>query len=65
MPDKELFQGIGQMVRRALSAGGRLTALVIALMLVVFSLMGCQTVQGLGRDITTAGEAGERAIEKP
>lgn len=39
--------------------------LVIALMLVVFSLMGCQTVQGLGRDITTAAEAGERAIEKP
>jgi len=53
------------MVRRAFSAGGRLTALVIALTLVVFSLMGCQTVQGLGRDITTAGEAGERAIEKP
>jgi len=39
--------------------------LVIALTLVIFSLMGCQTVQGLGRDITTAGEAGERAIEKP
>ena len=53
------------MVRRAFSAGGRLTALVIALMLVAFSLMGCQTVQGLGRDITTAGEAGERALEKP
>ena len=43
----------------------RRVCLVIALMLVVFSLMGCQTVQGLGRDITTAGEAGERAIEKP
>ena len=57
MPEKELFQGIGQMVRRVF--------FVIALMLVVFSLMGCQTVQGLGRDITTAGEAGERAIEKP
>lgn len=39
--------------------------LAIALMLVIFSLMSCQTVQGLGRDITTAGEAGERAIEKP
>ena len=39
--------------------------LVIALTLVLFSLMGCQTVQGIGRDITTAGEAGERAIEKP
>ena len=44
---------------------GRLTVLVMALMLVLFSLMGCQTVQGLGRDLTTAGEAGERAIEKP
>jgi len=39
--------------------------LVIALTLELFSLMGCQTVQGLGRDLTTAGEAGERAIEKP
>jgi len=39
--------------------------LIIALMLVGFSLMGCQTVQGIGRDITTAGEAGERALEKP
>jgi len=45
------------MIRRSL--------VVIALTLVIFSLMGCQTVQGLGRDITTAGEAGERAVEKP
>ena len=45
------------MIRRSL--------VVIALALVIFSLMGCQTVQGLGRDITSAGEAGERAIEKP
>lgn len=45
------------MIRRSL--------VVIALTLVLFSLMGCQTVQGLGRDITAAGEAGERAIEKP
>jgi predicted small secreted protein len=52
------------MVRRVFSTWGRLTALVIASMLVIFSLMGCQTVQGLGRDITTAGEAGERALEK-
>ncbi len=43
----------------------RRIVLVIALALVLFSLMGCQTVQGLGRDITAAGEAGERAIEKP
>jgi len=53
------------MVRRMFSARGRLTALVIALALVIFSLTGCQTVQGLGRDITAAGEAGERALEKP
>jgi len=45
------------MIRRSL--------VVIALTLVILSLMGCQTVQGLGRDITTAGEAGERAVEKP
>jgi predicted small secreted protein len=56
-PEKEFFRGFREMVRRAF--------FVIALMLVVFSLMSCQTVQGLGRDITTAGEAGERAIEKP
>ncbi|UCC97783.1 MAG: hypothetical protein JSW66_18305 [Phycisphaerales bacterium] len=53
------------MIRSVFSAGGRLTVLVIALMLVICSLIGCQTVQGLGRDITTAGEAGERALEKP
>jgi predicted small secreted protein len=45
------------MIRRCL--------VVMALTFVIFSLMGCQTVQGLGRDITTAGEAGERALEKP
>lgn len=45
------------MIRRCL--------IITALALVIFSLAGCQTIQGLGRDITTAGEAGERAIEKP
>jgi predicted small secreted protein len=44
------------MVRRIL--------LVIALMIVVFSLMGCQTVQGIGRDITSVGKAGEELLEK-
>jgi predicted small secreted protein len=39
--------------------------LLFALAFVVLWVMGCQTVQGLGRDITTAGEAGERALEKP
>lgn len=37
---------------------------MIALAFLIFSLVGCQTVKGLGRDITTAGEAGERALEK-
>ena len=38
--------------------------LVIALAIVVFSLVGCQTVQGIGKDITSIGRAGERALEK-
>ena len=38
--------------------------LVIALMMLVFSLVGCQTVQGIGKDITSIGEAGERALER-
>ena len=37
--------------------------LVIALIFVVYSLTGCQTVQGLGEDITSIGEAGEAALE--
>ena len=31
--------------------------LTVALGIVIFSLAGCQTVQGLGRDITWTGEA--------
>ena len=38
--------------------------LVIALTMLVLSLMGCQTVQGIGKDITSIGEAGERALER-
>ena len=38
--------------------------LIIALVIVLFSLMGCQTVQGIGKDITAIGEAGERALER-
>jgi predicted small secreted protein len=38
--------------------------LIIAFVMVVFSLMGCQTVQGIGKDITSIGEAGERALER-
>lgn len=37
--------------------------LVIALIFVVYSLTGCQTVQGLGKDITSIGEASEAALE--
>ena len=39
--------------------------LVIALVMLVFSLVGCQTVQGIGKDITSIGRVGERALEKP
>ena len=38
--------------------------LVVALAIIVFSLMGCQTVQGIGKDITSVGKAGEKLIEK-
>jgi len=38
--------------------------LVVALAALCFSLLGCQTVKGLGRDITSAAEATENAIEK-
>ena len=41
----------------------RKVLLVIALMFVVYSLTGCQTVQGLGEDIQSVGEAGESALE--
>jgi len=35
---------------------------VIALTLVVFSLIGCQTVQGLGEDIKWVGEKGAELV---
>jgi predicted small secreted protein len=37
--------------------------LVVALVIVVFSLVGCQTVQGLGEDITWVGEKGSEIVE--
>jgi len=43
------------MIRRVL--------LVVALVIVVFSLVGCQTVQGLGEDITWVGEKGSELVE--
>ena len=36
--------------------------LVVALIFVMLSLAGCQTVQGLGRDITWIGEVGAGAV---
>lgn len=38
--------------------------LIIALAIIVFSLLGCQTVQGIGKDITSVGRAGEKALER-
>jgi predicted small secreted protein len=38
--------------------------MVIILGILAFSLLGCQTVKGLGKDITSAAEATEEAIEK-
>jgi predicted small secreted protein len=34
----------------------------IALIVAVLGLAACQTVQGVGRDITAAGEAVDRAL---
>ena len=38
--------------------------LVVALIFVAFSFTGCQTVQGVGRDITWAGKAGAEVLEQ-
>ena len=44
------------MIRRVL--------LLVALVIVVFSLLGCQTVQGIGEDITWVGEKGSELVEQ-
>ncbi len=36
--------------------------LVFTLILVIFAVSGCQTVQGIGRDLTWTGQAGEEVI---
>lgn len=36
---------------------------VVAGALVVLALGGCATVKGVGRDITSAGEAGQKVIK--
>ena len=38
--------------------------LMVALIVLVFSLIGCQTVQGLGGDITWIGEKGAELLER-
>ena len=40
------------------------TLLVIALIVVVFSSVSCQTVQGLGEDIKWTGEKGAEVLEQ-
>lgn len=42
----------------------RIILLLIALIAVVFSAVGCRTVQGIGRDISWIGEKGEQAIQR-
>ncbi|MHC4113122.1 MAG: hypothetical protein ACYSUY_18765 [Planctomycetota bacterium] len=37
--------------------------LVVALIFATFLFAGCQTVQGVGRDITWTGRAGAEALE--
>ncbi len=38
--------------------------LVLALIVMVFSLVSCQTVQGIGADIQWVGKKCEKAIER-
>ncbi len=38
--------------------------LLVALVILVFSLIGCQTVQGLGGDIKWTGEKGAEVLEQ-
>ena len=42
----------------------RRVILVLALVGVVFSLVGCQTIQGLGEDIKWIGEKGSELVDQ-
>jgi len=42
----------------------RKVLIVTVLVLMLFSMMSCQTVQGIGKDIQWIGEKGEQAIER-
>jgi len=36
---------------------------LIAALMIAFGVTGCQTIQGVGKDLTNAGEAVERATQ--
>ena len=38
--------------------------LVFSLILVIFVVTGCQTVQGVGRDLTWTGQAGAEVLDE-
>ena len=42
----------------------RKVILAVALIVMLFSLVSCQTVQGIGADIQWVGEKSEEAIER-
>jgi predicted small secreted protein len=42
----------------------RKVLIIVVLVLMLFSLVSCQTVQGIGKDIQWVGEKGEQAIER-
>jgi predicted small secreted protein len=42
----------------------RKVLIVTVLVLMLFSLTSCKTVQGIGKDIQWVGEKGEQAIER-
>ena len=42
----------------------RKVILIIALIIAVFTVASCQTVQGIGNDITWMGKAGSDMMEK-
>lgn len=41
----------------------RKVILIIAFIAIAFSLIGCQTVQGLGKDITWIGEKSAEVVD--
>ncbi len=41
----------------------RKVLLIVALVIVAFSLIGCQAIQGLGRDIEWIGQKSEEVLD--